>query len=462
MAKPSLFPTLHVRMILALYRLIWGLCLPLVVVYLYLRGKKEPEYFEFLGDRFGRHALRQQPHIWIHAVSLGEVRSAVPLIERLLQGDTPVVTTHFTPAGRREAARLFPTAIADGRLTACYVPFDYDAAFARFFVAFRPIYGLVMEVEFWPGMIMSSRKRGVPLYLCNGQYPSRSFQRDQQRFFSRAKIVPGFAGVMVKSELQAERFRSLGIERVAITGEMRFEQPIPPMQVAAAQTLKTAEIGARPVITLASMVVGEDAEALALIAAVQTDFVQRGQAKPLFIYVPRAPERFALVAQMMAQHSFRYAKRSDLLDAHLQAKPTPETAGDDSDEDDGAGLNLAGLDIVLGDSLGEMYFYLELCDLAVVGGGFSPKGSHNISEPLSLGKPVIIGPNDYTIEFPAREAIAHGVCLQMDFAQITEQLTKHPLQFASPRQIEAFLDAHSGGTAKTLAALDRFLRPTSR
>ncbi|MDG2407244.1 MAG: 3-deoxy-D-manno-octulosonic acid transferase, partial [Paracoccaceae bacterium] len=118
---------------------------------------------------------------------------------------------------------------------------------------------------------------------------------------------------------------------------------------------------------------------------------------------------------------------------------------------------IAELDILLGDSLGEMYFYLSPCDLAIVGGGFCPKGSHNICEPLSLGKPVIIGPNDYTIEFPAHEAIADGVCLKMDFAEIAELISQHPLQFCTPDDIEEFLACHGGGTAKTLIAIEQFL-----
>ena len=97
-----------------------------------------------------------------------------------------------------------------------------------------------MEVEFWPGMIMSCRKRGVPLFLCNGQYPRKSFERDQSRFFSRAKVVSGFAGVMVKSQLQADRFRELGVNKIAVTGEMRFEQPIPQAHLNAAHSLRTA------------------------------------------------------------------------------------------------------------------------------------------------------------------------------------------------------------------------------
>ena len=436
------FPNRDLRILLALYRLIWFFCLPLVIFYLYLRGRKDPLYFKYLGERFGLHRVRTEQHIWLHAVSLGEVRSAAPLIESLLQGSRPIVTTHFTPAGRREAERLFPAAVASGRLTACYVPFDYSAALNRFFKAFRPAYGLVMEFEAWPGMIMSSHKIGLPLFLCNGQYTSLGLERDQQRYFSRAKIVAGFAGVMVKSECQAERFRNLGVKHVAITGEMRFEQPIPQHQIEAGLTLRKLIPEQRPIITLASVVEGEDAGALALIGNVQDHFARHDLPKPLFIYVPRAPERFSLVAEMIAEKTFTYAIRSAVLDDDL--KPLqPDKISD--------------LDILLGDSLGEMYFYLSLCDFAIVGGGFCPKGSHNITEPLSLGKPVIIGPNDYRIEFPAHEAIADGVCLKMDFAEITQFITQHPLQFCTPDDIEKFLACHSGGTAKTLVAIKQFL-----
>lgn len=421
--------------------------MPVILIYLYLRSRHEPEYFKFLGERFGHNQLRKGPHIWIHAVSLGEVRSAAPLIAHLLEGPLPIVTTHFTPAGRREVARLFSSAVTNGQLTACYVPFDYEAAFKRFFNAFSPAYGLVMEVEFWPGMIMSCRKRGVPLYLCNGQYPSKSFERDQSRFFSRAKIVSEFSGVMVKSELQADQFRKLGLKKIAITGEMRFEQPIPQSHLNAANSLRASFFAERPIITLASVVEGEDDRFLNLISQVQAHFATQNEPAPLFIYVPRAPDRFERVADMIVSHGFRYAKRSAWLDSALHPLPDRE---------------MGTFDILLGDSLGEMYFYLELCDVAIVGGGFVSKGSHNISEPLCLKKPVIIGPNDYTIEFPAHEAIAAGVCLKMDFEKLAEQLTQSPLQFATKAQLAIFLENVGGGTAKTIAAIESFLPPTSR
>jgi 3-deoxy-D-manno-octulosonic-acid transferase len=111
--------------------------------------------------------------------------------------------------------------------------------------------------------------------------------------------------------------------------------------------------------------------------------------------------------------------------------------------------------VLLGDSLGEMYFYLALASRVVVGGGFQPKGSHNIIEPLALGLPVIVGPYIQTIEYPAVEAIAAGICKQSTAASLTRDIAKWPSPSADT--ISAFLAAHSGATAKTLAAVEPML-----
>lgn len=403
--------------------------MPGVLAYLWHRGRHDPLYFQRLDQRFGRNARRDSQHVWVHAVSIGELRSAVPLIRALLERDERVVTTHFTPAGLREAERIFAPEIAQGRLAAVFVPFDYGLAFRRFFRAFRPKFGLVMEVEFWPGMITASRRQGVPLFLCNGQYPVRSFERDRTRALSPALLVPGFAGVMVKSELQAERFRALGQEHVAATGELRFEQPIPETQLRAAKAARTALAGKRRVITLASVVEWEEKLFVEAVKAVSQ--------KEFFVLVPRAPERFDVVAELLVRAGLRVARRSEILTPDLGLVGT------------------TGIDVLLGDSLGEMYFYLAMCDLAVAGGGFNPRGSHNIIEPLSLGKPVIVGPETWTIEYPAIEAIATGVARQVD-AQALVSVLSEP-QVPDSARINAFLAEHAGAVEKTLRALDRWL-----
>ncbi len=425
-------PSITTRLVLGLYRLLWLLAMPLVLFYLWRRGRKDARYSQQLAQRFGFHERRDGEHVWIHAVSIGELRSAVPLIRALLDRGEMIVTTHFTPAGAREAEKIFADEIARGRVTPVWVPFDYGLAFARFFRAFRPKYGFVMEVEFWPGMILSARRHGVPLFLCNGQYPVRSFERDRNKRISAAAIVPGFAGAFVKTKAQAARFRELGLTNLTVTGEMRFDQPVSKNQAGRADALRTV-LNGRRVITFASVVEGEDAVFLASLK----QLFDTGE-HPLIVYVPRAPERFDDTTDMLRKAGFSTARRSDILNTDL-APIAP----------------LEQVDVLIGDSLGEMYFYLGLCDLAVIGGGFNPAGSHNIVEPLTMEKPVIVGPEIWTIETPATEAIA---------AEVVQQVTKDGLADAliaprpvDPEAIRAFLADHRGAVDRTLAALPRMI-----
>lgn len=417
---------------LRLWSLVWHLGLPVVLLYLWRRGRKDPDYTRQLGERFGRYPKDLPGAVWVHAVSLGEVRSAVPLIRGLLDRGETIVTTHFTPAGRREAQKVFAAEISAGRLVPVWVPFETSWAYRRFFKSFRPRLGLVMEIEIWPRMIFAARRARVPLYMCNAQYPSDSMARDA-RSGIRPALMRGFAGAFVKSDLQAQRFASVGVRNISVTGELRFDQPIPARQLAAAKAVRPS-LGPRRVIAFAS--VTEPEEALFLAAAQELLSVRT---PPVVIFIPRAPERFDAVARMMGEKGMLFERRSTRLDRSF----TP--------------LSQAPMDVLLGDSLGEMYFYLGLADRVVVGGGFQPKGSHNIIEPLALKLPVIVGPQVQTIEYPAVEAIAAGVCRQTTPERLVEDVRAWP--DPSSEAIEAFMAAHSGATARTLAAIAPLLTP---
>jgi 3-deoxy-D-manno-octulosonic-acid transferase len=434
------------RLFLAVWGALWTLGLPLLLLYLRRRARRDPDYARQMAERFGRYPAPLLGAVWVHAVSLGEMRSAVPLVRALLAAGERVVTTHFTPAGRREAEAAFAAEIAAGQLRAVWVPFEFSFAYRRFFRAFAPCYGLVMEIEVWPRMIAASRRAGVPLLLCNAQYPSRSFARDRGRLPLRAELMTGFAGALVKSDLQAERFATVGVGNIAVTGELRFDQPVPERLVGAGLRLRRwlgAE--ARPVVALASVVAGEDGLMLDAIAAARAAHAAAGLALPLVLYIPRAPERFDAVAEMIAGTGLAFARRSELLTPDLTPTGTAPP-----------------LDLLLCDSLGEMYAWMAMADRVVVGGGFTPKGSHNIAEALALGLPVMVGPDIHTIEYPAVEAIAAGVCRRLsgpgDLAAALSPGAADP----EPARIRAFFAAHSGAAARTLVAIPRLLGATRR
>jgi 3-deoxy-D-manno-octulosonic-acid transferase len=417
---------------LRLWSLLWHLGLPFVLLYLRRRGRKDPLYMQYLGERFGRYPRAMPGAVWVHAVSLGELRSAVPLIRSLLDRGETVVTTQFTPAGRREAEKVFAAEIQAGRLTSVWVPFETSWAYRGFFTAFRPKLGLVMEIEIWPRMIFASRRAGIPLFMCNAQYPVDSMARDA-RIGIRPALMRGFAGALVKSELQAQRFASVGVRNITVTGELRFDQPVPAGQLAAAARLRPA-FGSRRVIAFASVTEPEENLFLAAAAAILAR-----QDPPLIVFIPRAPERFDAVAASLAVRGLRTARRSEALDRSF--KPQSELV----------------CDVLLGDTLGEMYFYLGLADRVVVGGGFQPKGSHNIIEPLALKLPVIVGPHIQTIEYPAVEAMQAGVCHQTGPEGLVAAVLAWP--DPAPEAITAFVTAHSGAAARTQAAIAPLLRP---
>jgi len=413
-----------------LYRLVWIVLTPLVLVYLWRRGVRDARYTAHVRERFASYAALPQNAVWIHAVSLGEVRSAVPLARDLLAAGEDIVFTHFTPAGRAEAARVFASEIAQGRVASVWVPLDMFWTYGRFFRACRPKIGLSMEIEIWPAMILAARRAGVPLYLCNAQYPNKSIARDSRGLRIRQRIMTRVAGAFVKSDLQAARFASIGVPNIHVTGELRFDHPVPPTLLAAAGTF-APQIAGRRVITIASAVEGEDAT---YIDALQT--FMAGPDAPLAIYVPRAPERFERVAGLLRDAGLSVVKRSDVFPDGLSgpANWPPDTQ------------------ILLGDSMGEMYFYIALASRVVVGGGFIPNGAHNIIEPLALEKPVMTGPYTHTIEYPFAEAQTAGVAICVaDSAQLAKALCG--ADWTTPDAIAHFVTAHSGASARTCRAI---------
>lgn len=424
------FPTPKLRLALIAYAALWWVMTPVILLYLWRRGRKDPLYSRHIAERFGWYRGTLQHPVWVHAVSLGEMRSATPLIRALLDQGETVLTTHFTPAGRREAERAFAEEIAAGQVQTVWVPFEYGLSYRRFLRHFAPKYGLVMEIEIWPRMIAACHRLGTPLFMCNAQYPKKSYEKDTRGLGLRAELLAGFAGGFVKSEGQRARFASLHMPNLHVTGELRFDQPIPQAHLDAAAQIRTRLTRGRPTFTLTSVVEGEDPIYLRMIKATPGAF---------FVYVPRAPERFDELAEMLSAAGIRYARRSKIFDDKLALH-------EDIDE----------IDVLLGDSMGEMYFYLALCDRAIVGGGFVTKGAHNVIEPLALKKPVIVGPHIWTIEYPATEAIAAGVCEHV----MTKEALISAVQSLPPvssDQITAFYDAHAGGVERTIAAIEKAL-----
>lgn len=349
-----------------LYIVISYLAAPLVALLLFWKGLGNRAYWERFEERFGFGAVRlDRPSIWVHAVSVGEVVAASSLIN-LLRRDYPqypVVVTTVTPTGAQRVRDLFGDDVLHS-----YAPYDMPGAVRRFFARMRPRLAIVMERELWPNMYAECSTRGVPLVLANARISPRSVQR-YQRFkglFTQA-LSHGIV-IAAQSEGDAERFRSLGAnpERIFVTGNLKADLIFPQGMTDAGRAFRAAHIGARPVWVAASTHAGEEEPVLdahEVVLARLPDAV--------LLLVPRHPERFNGVAELLERRNASFHRRS------RGEAPTPDDA------------------VFLVDSLGELPVFYAAADVAFVGGSLVPIGGHNLLEPAVLGLPVVAGPHNF-------------------------------------------------------------------
>jgi 3-deoxy-D-manno-octulosonic-acid transferase len=430
--------TLRLRLFLFLYDAAWTLGLPLVLAYLLWRSRRDRDYRCHIVERLGFYRQRMHRPVWIHAVSLGELRAAAPLARALLDRGEGVVFTHLTPAGRREAHRIFAAEIQAGRVASVWMAVDASWAVAGFFRAFRPRLGLVIEIEHWPRMILAARARGVPLFPCNAQYPRHSFEADRDRRHWRREVMALYAGAFVKSELQAERFRAAGVAPVEVTGETRFDLPVPPHMLEAGARIRDWFGPGRPIATFASTETPEDDLCISAILQCRAAAQAGAAPVPAFLWVPRRAEWFDHAAATLQAAGLTVLRRSQAFDGTLQPL-----------------VSAGATDVLLCDSIGEMFAFLAAADRVVVGGGFTAKGIHNIIEPLALGRAVITGPATGPYEYPFEEARAAGLAVSV--ADAAEMAAALMAPVPGPAEIEEFCAAHRGAVARTFAALDRLV-----
>lgn len=428
------------RILFAAYQLAWYIGLPCIGLYFWLRGRKEPLYRQHLAERFGFATCQLDRPVWLHSASLGELRGAMPLIDKLLAENLPVFLTTLTPAGRQAATQRYADAIEASQLQVSYLPLEFSWAVAAFAQRIKPRCMISSEIDTWPVLLHRLKSMGIPLGFVNAQYPHQSFLNDQRWAQVRAAFFRAYDLVLCKSTLHAQRFLAVGCSSVQVVGELRFDLPIPQEHIQSAQRLRAEQaqwFSGRGVICLASVVEGEDEMLLSAYREFCLAMQAKGLAQPLLIYVPRSPQRFDAVADLIASHGFSVVRRSQDLTSDFQPVNTRSDA----------------VDVLLGDSLGEMYFYLALADIVTVCGSFIPRGSHNVIEPLALHKPVLVGPSIWGIEYPGQEALAAGVLTQVpDTHALPEKwlawFTQTSLQMQSTQAASAFMAAHSGSVEK--------------
>jgi 3-deoxy-D-manno-octulosonic-acid transferase len=404
------------------YTLLLYALLPYALLRLAWRARRQPAYLEHVPERFGRYAFSAgKPLIWLHAVSVGETRAAEPLI-RALQARYPeyrILLTHMTPTGRETGIALF-----GDRVARCYLPYDFPFAVERFLAHFEPACGILLETEIWPNLIDACVRRSIPLYLVNARLSEKS-ARGYHRFGAlAAQSLLQLSGIAAQSAEDAARFAALGAKAVEVTGNLKFDSAPDPAQLARGAEWREAYGASRPVLLAASTREGE--EALLLAALKEIDLPQL-----LTVIVPRHPQRFDDVAQLLERSGVPFQRRS--RDQPLAA----------------------GTRVVLGDSMGEMYAYYAACDVAIIGGSLLPYGAQNLVEACAVGRPVIIGPHTYTFAEATRGALTAGAALQVEnapraIAAARELLLDKARAQAMARAGLDFARAHRGASARVL------------
>ena len=384
-----------------LYEAIWHLLIPFVILRLLWRSRHHRGYRQHIAERFGFYGakkLQTQP-IWIHAVSVGETHATQALIERLLHEGHPVLLTHMTPTGREAGSALYWKAIQQGRLQQVYLPYDICWAIERFLKRFRPQLGLLMETEAWPGFVFRAHQLGIPLFLINARLSERSFKRVQSFGQAGQILFQSFTGILAQSGHDAKRYQALGVKNVHIVGNMKFDIASQPETLALGMHWKNAiQVQGRLAVCAASTRAGEEMIILEAWKHILT--TNNWTSPPLLMMVPRHPDRFSEVADLIYQSGLAFERRSGMSDPRSSEEVDPS-------------LHWAKIDVLLGDSMGEMAAYYAASDFVVMGGSLLPTGGQNLIEACANGCPVILGPHTYNFQKASEDAIACGAAIRV-------------------------------------------------
>lgn len=434
--------TIGERLARLLYCVAWWLVTPALLLWFVARGLRQRGYLAAIAERFG-YCPKTEPEarlVWVHAVSVGETRAAEPLIRALLERwpDLRILLTHMTPTGRETGAGALADLVAAGRLRQAWLPWDYPGATRRMLLRARPALGIIMETELWPNLVASARSVSVPVVLANARLSERSLRKGVRW---RALIGPALRSldqVLAQTQSDALRLEQLGREAVPAIGNLKFDIDPPTPMLARGALWRERLLSRKPsrgIVMAASTRDGEEALLLAAWRALGEP--ASDSARPLLVVVPRHPQRFDAVAQLARDQGWRVKRRSEF----------------DRDGPEGADA-----DLIIGDSMGEMFAWYALADVAIIGGSLAPLGGQNLIEACAVGCPVVLGPHTFNFEDISKDAVATGAALRVPDAagavgESVRLLGEPARRQAMSAAALAFAAQHRGATARTLAAV---------
>ena len=418
-----------------LYSAFFYLILPLVLLRLLWRGWQAPAYRHRVAERFGFFQAPLQKHgLWIHAVSVGESIAAAPIIEHFLaeHPTLSVVVTTMTPTGSERVQAMFGE-----RVFHVYAPYDLPDAVSRFLKRVQPSVAVIMETEIWPNMVCQTASKGIPVLLANGRLSERSARGYGRLAALTRAVFSQFSQVVAQSADDGARFVALGVasENLTVSGSIKFDLAIPSLLRDQARELRAQWFGTRPVWIAASTHAGEDE----ILLAAHKSLLAK-QANALLLLVPRHPERFSKVAELITAEGFSLQRRSEYRQ----------------------GSSAIDAQVILGDTMGELLLLLGCADIAFVGGSLIEHGGHNTLEPAAWGLPVLSGPSDFNFsEISALLQGAGGLLTIVDAEDLAETLQglmtdsqRAEQQGAAAKQV---VDNNRGALQRLLTVIEQAL-----
>lgn len=354
-----------------IYTLVFYMLVPIILCKLWWRGIKAPAYRQRWRERLGFSLpdkdFKAQP-IWIHAVSVGETLAIVPLV-KLIQArhpSVPIVMTTMSVTGAERVNATFGDSV-----THYYCPYDIPCALGRFIEKVNPRGCVIVETELWPNLIHSCNRKHVPILVANARLSQRSAKGYKRLKSLVTPMLQQINQVAVQNGVDGQRFLDLGLPEKAmtVTGSIKFDVKAPEGSERLAYALRQLWGESRRVIIAASTHEGEESQLLLAFSK-----LLESDPSLLLVIVPRHPERFDDVAELIKDNKLKCARRS------LGQQPNEQTQ------------------VYLGDTMGELMKLLAAADVAFVGGSLIERGGHNPLEPAVMKKPVIMGAHFYNFQ----------------------------------------------------------------
>ncbi len=414
-----------------LYTALLYLTTPLILARLYWRSRKDPDYRRRWAERFGLFPpLPAGGCLWLHAVSVGETRAALPLL-RALQArypNLPLLVTTTTPTGSRQVRQTLGDTVFH-----VYTPYDLPDVIRRFLRRTCPRLAVIMETELWPNLLHGCRTAGVPVIVANARLSERSARRYGKLPGLTAQMLADTTLIATQTEADAGRFRALGAPQVQVMGNLKYDLTLPAGLPEQGRELRRRLGEQRPVLIAASTHPGEDELVLDALAS-----LRREHPDLLLILVPRHPERFNDVAELCRRRGLAVVRRRE-------QQPCPSSTP-----------------VFLGDTMGELLLFYAAADIAFVGGSLVPTGGHNVLEPALLGLPVLFGPHMFNFMEASQRLLEAGAAWRVadaaELAATAGQLLAAPNQArAAGQQGGAVVAANRGALAVLLRSIDEIL-----